>query len=325
MPALNFVAVEDGLEEDPKIGTLGRMLHVSRALAVWFVIRLRRMVLHHGDHISGVLPKHFTDEDIASFLEFEGRAKTLVAALKRQGYLGRRSGRGYFYPDWENTITGRYTSQRERDRVWHEQERQKRQSNDVGRQSDDTSADSRTTSADIQTGRKEGRESGRPPAPPPSGGAILGSERWNWLMQHAQTPQNREVCTRCLAKMTPDDWALVQYAYQAQEKGRPSISRKNARTLVWPTDQFLQKQAFLRFGSYQRAFMNASIESATKPKSEPIETPEMKQATAWEFLRHYLADPTWSDAQKEKRKAMFFQQWGSKPWEEKPKKERKRR
>jgi hypothetical protein len=315
MAALNFVAVEDGLEESPKIGTLSRMLRVKKSDAVWFVIRLRRMVLNHGNHITGSIPRQFTDEDIASFLDFDGRAKALIVQLKRQGYLVRKAGRGYFYPDWENTITGRYASQRERDRLWHERDRKNRRSNDVGRQSNDTSADSRTTSSDIQTGRKEGRKSADTPLSAPQGGPSQGASRWDWLMENAPTPQNRGVCTRFLDAMSAADWELVQFAYTVRQKGASNISQKNARTLAWPTDVFLRKTAFLRFAGYLRTFKNASSEAASKAKTEPQTSPEDLVRNAWLFLQDTLSRPKTTAEQAARMKEDFHKQWKCKPWE----------
>ena len=318
MAALNFVAVEDGLEEDPKIVSLARILRTSRALAVWYVVRLRRMVLRHGNHITGSLPKNFNDEDLASFLDFDGRAHTLVVALKRQGYLAKKSGRGFLCPDWENTITGRYAGSRERDRLWHEKHRKERLSDDVGRQSLDASADSRTTSAEIQTGRKKGSLE-TPPCPPPKGGQAKGLTRWAWLMENAPTPQNKDLCVRYLSTMSPEDWELVQFAYASRQKSGANISVKNARALAWPTDTFLRKSAFYRFAGPLRTFKNAKTQPSkqtsqgTEPKAE--ESHEEKARTAWTWLEQYLADPTWSDPEKDKRKAAFAEQWKCRPWE----------
>jgi hypothetical protein len=320
MAALNFVAVEDGLEEDPKLGTLQRILKVERPTAFWYVVRLRRLILHHGNHLTGALPKRFSDDDIASFLEFSGRPRKLVDALKRQGFLGRRSGRGYAYPDWLGTITGRYASQRESDRLYHEKQRvERRRSGDVGRQSDDASADSRATSSDIPGSRNKERNPAGPPVPPPEGGQALGATRWDWLMNNAPTPQNREVCVRYLAAMSADDWALMQFAYETKKRGTPGIGVRNARTLAWPTDTFIRKTAYLRFSSHWRAFKNASNDPAkaeAKKASEREPTHEEKQASAWAFLQAFLADPDWPEREKDKRKAHFAKQWGARPWEQ---------
>jgi hypothetical protein len=315
MASLNFVAVEDGLEENPKVKTLSRLIHVPRSMAVWFIVRLRRMILDHGNHITGVLPKRFNEEDVASFLEFDGKATILIASLKRQGFLRRKSGLGFIYPDWQNTITGRYACQRERDRLWHEKDRSNRRSDDVGRRSSDTPNDSRTTSDDIQTGRKEGRESGRPPVPPPKGGQALGASRWEWLLENAPTPQNREVCMRYLSEMSPQDWALVQYAYMCRQGKGGNTSKKNSRTLDWPTDIFLRKTVFLRFTGSQRTFKNAlKVDQGKTPIKPKEEAEENRAQNEWQWLEGYLADPMWPDTEKEQRRVQFEQKWKCKPW-----------
>jgi hypothetical protein len=313
MAALNFVASEDGLEESPKLLGLARALKVPRPLAFWYVMRLRRLVLQHGHHITGVLPKQFTDDDVAGFLEFDGKAKVLTAQLKAQGFIGRKKGRQFYYPGWADTITGRYASKREADRLRHAK-RTSGDSADFRGASAEASADTLRSSTENQTGRKEERSGTLPPVPPPAGGASLGSERWEWLMKNAPTPQNREVCVRYLATMAPDDWALVQYAYTSRQKGARHISKKNARTLDWATDIWLRKQAWLRFAGYAAALPTVSSEPEKKPALALVESPEDKARTAWEFLRQYLEDD-WPEHEKQKRKDAHFKQWGTKPWE----------
>jgi hypothetical protein len=319
MAALNFVASEDGLEESPKLLGLARALRVPRRDAFWFVIRLRRLVLQHGNHITGILPKQFTDDDIAGFLEFEGKAKLLTNQLKVQGFIGRRKGRQFYYPDWVNTVTGQYAARRESDRLWHEQQRRTRQSADVARPSADASSDGLSTSDDNQTGRKEGRTAGLPPVPPPAGGATLGAERWGWLLENAPTPQNREVCVGYLQGLSPDDWTLVQYAYTTRKQADRNISRKNARTLEWATDIWLRKQAYLRFRGYWLASQNASTKAKAEPGTKPTkksaeeEKAELK-AKSLTYLLALLADPNASESKKDKAKADWSTTWGDQPW-----------
>jgi len=315
MAALNFVAIGDGEDNGPKLTTLARLLKVHRGLALWFLFRIRRMILDHGNHITGVLPKQYGQEDIASFLEFDGKARLLVDALRKQGYLGRKTGRGFHYPDWENTITGKYAAERERDRLWHLMDRANRRSDDVGRRSTDASTDGLTTSADISTGRKKGRESGRPPVPPPEGGQSLGALRWEWLVKNAPTPQNREVCTRILHQMTGADWLLVQWSYESKKKGGVNISRKNARTLDWPTDVFLRKTAFHRFAGYYRTFKEADQQPAKPQEAPAIETREEQMLKDWHRLEAYLSSDLWSDRKKEAQRDDYEKRWGCKPWQ----------
>jgi hypothetical protein len=122
-----------------------------------------------------------------------------------------------------------------------------------------------------------------------------------------------------LDRMSADDWTLTQYAYERRLKAGPSISQKHLRTLAWPTDVFLKKTAFLRFTGHMRTFKNASIEAEKNPGKTARANPkqdalDVKKA-AWDFLRAYLEDPTWSESKKDGRKAEYFKQWGEKPWE----------
>jgi hypothetical protein len=296
MSALNFVAIEDGLEDDPKLLGLGKLLRVDRPHAVWYVLRLRRLILRSGDHIHGSLPKNITADDIASFLEFEGNSRRLVDALKRQGYLGYKKGRGFHYPAWKDTTTGRYVCRREEDRRWHERDRQEkrsmlRPSGDVRRESSEPSSDGLPTSERIRIASNETSGAERPPEPPPAGGGSSADERWAWLEKNAPTPQDREVCKRILTAMSPEDWALVQRAYGAAASPGASISKRNRRVLSWPTDQFLRKQAYLRFVSVGRPARTAP-NRASRP--EPVETfdgLEQRLQGADKFLREMLQDP----------------------------------
>src|SRR4051812_36853863 len=98
MPALNFVAADDGLEEDPKLRTLAKILKERRSTAFWWVMRWQRLILQKGNHLSGALPKTYTAHDIATFLDFNGPPHRLIDAMKRQGYLSFKKGRGFCYP-----------------------------------------------------------------------------------------------------------------------------------------------------------------------------------------------------------------------------------
>jgi len=87
MAALNFVAAEDGLEEDPKLLGLARILKVPRGMAFWYVLRWQRLILRRGNHMLGSLPKNFRAEDVAGFLEFRGNPRRLIDAMKKQGLV----------------------------------------------------------------------------------------------------------------------------------------------------------------------------------------------------------------------------------------------
>jgi hypothetical protein len=306
MPALNFVAAEDGLEDDPKLLGLARLLKVPRAIAFYYVMRWQRLILHRGNHSLGSLPKSYTADDIAGFLGHKGDPNRLTLAMKKQGYLSYKKGRGYFYPAWKDTTTGRYACKRERDRLWHERQRTgarsavERPSADVDRPSSDASAERLTTSERHQTGRNEESRSGLPPNPPPAGGASVADARWRWLEENAPTPQGREVCKKILERMTEEDWALVQRGYRALGQAGASISKKNRRALLWPTDQFLRKEAYLRFLPLARPTKTPSKPSASQLESDPTADIEGRLHGGDRFVTELLSDP---DQPEEKKNA----------------------
>jgi len=318
MAALNFVAAPDGLEEDPKLQMLARILKVSRPMAFWFVMRWQRLILRSGNHLSGALPKNYKADDIAAFLEFPGGGQRLVAAMKRQGYLGYKRGRGFYYVGWPETITGRYASRREEDRLWHEKSRRReratkgrppaavlrladnvaRPSDDVVRLTDDASADRPATSPRSSTGKNEGIKSDGPPDPPPEGGASTAEARWAWLNAKAPTPQNRHACMRILATMCESDWALVQAAYGRLDNPS-SISRRNRRVLEWPTDQFLRKQGYLRFQDKPRPTRTAGRQGKPGFEADPLAEIEKRILARDKFLAELHLDP---EAPEEKKR-----------------------
>ena len=194
--ALNFVAIDDGLEDDPKLLTLARILKVPRPMAFWFVFRWLRLILQKGNHISGSLPKSYTGADVATFLEFKGDPRRLIDAMKRQGYVSFKKGRGFFYPGWKEGTTGHYAFKRAEDRIRKEEERRSRRetvvrpSADVLGSSSNRPQDSPRTINGQSTGRNEGSSSDLPPLAPPAGGDSVADARWDWLFEHAPTPQN---------------------------------------------------------------------------------------------------------------------------------------
>ena len=305
--ALNFVAAEDGLEEDPKILTLARMLKVDRAHAFWFVMRWRRLVVNTGNVVAGSLPKNYTLADVAAFLDWDGKPTALATAMKATGFLGLKRGRGLHYPGWAHTITGRYAGARESDRLAAQRRRRESKSTvgdpsaDVGRRSGDASADGRPTDGRYLTVSKEGASADGPPDPPPSGGA-LGEERWQWLRENAPTPQNSRVCVKILAELSADEWELVKAAYgryRAAKAGVGTPIGRNLRCLEWPTDRFLQIGAYERFRQKARPVRSAST---------PVKVVELDPAQALEarlqqsdgYLMELLADP---DVPEEKKQA----------------------
>jgi hypothetical protein len=330
--ALNFVAVPDGAEDDPKLLGLATMLKVGRPIAFWWVFRFHRLVVLRGNHLTGVLPTNYTAADLASFLEFKGPPARLINALKRQGYLVFRRGKGFADPNWRSSITGHYAEKKEADRRWHEVERKKkrdvenRPSADVVRQVADASADRRTTSARNLTVSKEVRGSGPgtgPPGPPLERGGSLAASRWAWLLENAPTPQNPAVCMRILETMPAEDWAIVQVAYGVLATGGPSSSRRKTRVLQQPTDRFLRNGAYWQFRPKSQSLLTASkpkngatsAARAAQLKKDEDERREM----ADRFIVELLNDPETDADTRKRRKDLWLQQpenAGRKPpWE----------
>jgi hypothetical protein len=297
MAALNFVAVEDGLEDDPKLLGLAQLLKEHRSRGVWYVVMLRRLILRCGNHLTGSLPKNYTGEDVAAFLEFKGAPRRLVDAMKKQGYLSFKKGRGFFYPAWVNTITGQYARRREEDRLRKEKERRHGRGHHVGPSSDvlglssDEPTDGPRTSVGHSIGRKQGSSSDLPPDPPPAGGASLADARWEWLSKYAPTLQNRNACKVMLAAMSVEDWALTQQAYGLLHTPGSSISKKNSRVLHWPTEQFLRRQAYLRFASQPRPIKTMAIPHIAHNPAKLAAEMEARAAERDKFLLDLLRDP----------------------------------
>jgi hypothetical protein len=314
MAALNFVAADDGLEEDPKLLTLGRILKVPRSTAFWFVMRWQRLILQKGNHLSGTLPKSYTAADIATFLDFTGDPRRLVDAMKRQGYLSFKKGRGFCYPAWRETTSGRYACRREEDRLRKETERRNGRSavagpsaGVLGPSSDGRRVGPKTVEGQ-STERKQGSTTDLPPDPPPGGGDSFADARWDWLNQHAPTPQNRDSCKRLLATMSPEDWALVQRSFGLLRDPASSISKKNRRVLSWPTDQFLRKQAYLRFGPKERP-TRTPPRQPSRPTPVSFEDLEQRLRASDAFYRELLNDPEVP----EEKKAEVRSRWLSEP------------
>lgn len=179
MPAFHWVAIESGLEDDPKLLSFARSLRVKRETAFWYVYRWRVLVVQQGEHLTGSLPKKYSAQDIASFIDFPGEPRRLVAAMKKAGFLAYKKGRGFFYPGWTDTVTGEYAARREDDRARKLKEREARRLRalpvqaavvDVLGWSVDASADRPRTSSGHPEESNEGRTPDRPPDSPPAGG-----------------------------------------------------------------------------------------------------------------------------------------------------------
>lgn len=294
------MAAEDGLEENPKVKALAKLLRERRRDAFWYVMMWRRLVVHQGN-AAGALPRNFTPDDVAAFLDFPGDARRLIRAMKATGFIGYRKGRGLFYPSWKITTTGSYVSKRDDDRVRKLRDREERRrqnagdvpgpSADVHGRSEDASADGPRTvhgRSDIKKESK-GREA-PPPTAPPAGGALADA-RWAEIMKVAPTPQNREVCKRLIGALSAEDWALVQLAY-GRLRDPTTLSKKNRRVLHWPTDMFIRKQAYLRFRPIARQSVTQQPRDG-EPASVAAGLAELEQrlVSSDAFVVATLADP----------------------------------
>jgi hypothetical protein len=192
VPAFNWVAIETGLEDDPKLLSFARALKVKRETAFWYVYRWRVLVVLQGTHLTGAMPKKYTAQDIASFVEFRGDACRLVNAMKTAGFIGYKKGRGFFYPGWTDTVTGEYAARREDDRVRKVREREERRMRPliVQARALDMPGPSVDASLDRPRTSNGNPESDAPPVPPLSGGHP-------WLTRdgngYSSTPQLRRI------------------------------------------------------------------------------------------------------------------------------------
>ena len=194
--SLNFVAAEDGLENDPKVLTLARLLKKPRAFAFWYVMMWRRLIVNVGNALTGALPKSYTADDLAAFLDWEGKPPALVAAMKATGFLASKKGRGLFYPAWAQTITGHYASRREVERRRDEARRAERRESEARGQPAEAPrvlhGGLRGSSVEAPRGIlrsiKEGNPRRAPPGPPWRGGSWDGNggDGWSKTLQHRE-------------------------------------------------------------------------------------------------------------------------------------------
>lgn len=314
MPAFNFVAIESGLEDDPKLLSMAKVLGVKREAAFWYVYRWRVLIVQQGMYLTGSLPKKYTAQDLASFVDFRGAPRRLIDAMKEAGFLSYRKGCGFFYPAWKDTVTGDFAADKERRRIGKAKKRADLkdgppivpgQAPDVPETSRDASPDQPGTSHGHPEERNERSEVGGPPGPPRAGGSSIADERWEWLLQNAPTPQNPDRSKKYLAVMSDIEWAVVRRAYGRLQESRSSMSRKeirDLRVLSWATDKFLQEQAYLRFRVVDRPKRKAP--EGERPVFVVTPADELKQrlAASDDFVLEFLGDPEQSDLAKEDAK-----------------------
>ena len=98
---------------------------------------------------------------------------------------------------------------------------------------------------------------------------------------------------------TDEDWALVQRAYGRLTEPGVFTSKKIRRVLDWPTDQFLRKQAYLRFREVKRPARKAPRPPSTEPTPESLEEIGAQLLARDEYILQLLADPEAPEIKKE--------------------------
>lgn len=309
MPAFHWVAIESGLEDDPKLLSFARSLRIKRETAFWYLYRWRVLVVQQGEHLTGSLPKKYSAQDIASFVDFPGEPRRLVSAMKMAGFLGYKKGRGFFYPGWTGTVTGEFAARRVGDRARKLREREERRLLqrpvqapvvDVIGWSVDVPGDRPRTAPGHPEGSNE-ESPDRPPDSPPAGGALLADERWGWLMKHAPTPQNPDRCKRLLVAMSEDEWAMVVRAYGRLQQPRSLLSQKekrDLRVLNWATDKFLTEHAYLRFRIFERPKISPPRSPGASPMVRMADDLKQRLAASDDFALEFLRDPDQTDQAK---------------------------
>lgn len=91
-----FVALELNLIRDSKLGGVARALRISKVTAIGHLALWREFVLTKGDGATGTV-RGYTQDEIAEFLDWRGRADRLVAALKAGDFLATKRS-GFTYP-----------------------------------------------------------------------------------------------------------------------------------------------------------------------------------------------------------------------------------
>jgi hypothetical protein len=232
------------LRNRPDVGRLARALGVRRHEAVGLVIAWREFILTSGT-ANGVLPD-FDQDDVAAFLDWPGRTAKLVAGLKVGGFLATRRKR-LFYPNWVDTPTGGYArdraDQREGDRLRKAEARRLAREREGGGHPSDVPGMSGGHPPDIhpESGDQSRKDVHRTPPNPPSGGGDEAASRLTWF--EANYPKGivkREWCAAILGRLTPSEWAHLQFALGRQggsikwrEKGRAPDPERWLGDLQW--------------------------------------------------------------------------------------------
>ncbi|HKQ96957.1 MAG TPA: hypothetical protein VJV75_03700 [Candidatus Polarisedimenticolia bacterium] len=308
---VNFVASRVGRSTDPRecLG-LAKQLRCSRATALGYLILWEEFVLEAGTRgrVHGYSASH-----IAAKLDYDGRPNKLIDALRVAGVLKRHRGT-YLHAYWSESITGSYAEERIRLREYERDRKRTQRANEAAARTAEAAGvkngvpgmsqghngTSRGTNgtvpatADIDQGSSSG---GIPPSPPLSGGG-LGSERWAWILDHHPTPINPRPCVRYLDVMTTEDWELCKWVVEGfGQPGWLDSSRKK-RTRRLNSHKFLASAAYLQFRKeWSKKLQDQSVASVV---AELADAERQGIDSARRFVELQLADPTLSDAEKDR-------------------------
>jgi hypothetical protein len=291
-----FVAIRVGRSMDP-LEVLGpaRELKISRALALGYLALWEEMILELGDAINGRLPKKYGAAQIAAKLDFPGRPRAIVEALRRAGVLGTYKG-VFMHAYWRQSVTGQYASERAEQREHWRQKKADQRAGDVSESLRDNGGTSLGT-ADIK--KESNGVNGAPPPPaPPQAGGSLGASRWKWVEENHKRPANSQACIKLLGTLSADHWALFQWSVGLPARGGPlSMSRKK-RVLGLDSHRFLLSEAYLQLLPEWRAKLahDAAPPKARPPAAAAAADAELARLKASEkYVLAHLADPELTD------------------------------
>jgi len=310
--------VEIGFWQDPKV--LAFAAQVKNPDAGAWILRLREFVLCSGTD-DGRLPGYSIDE-IAAIMRPTCSPRVLISALKKR-FLLRLQRKTWFVPDWRKSVAGRYCAIRKWERERKEEYRAARHAaslellNGEGGTSQGQGRDKGGTGQGTSDSNKERASGGRPPGAPPKGGRREALTRWDWFKNTHPRLKNPAKCQRLLAELTKEDWEHLQFALPKQALTYMSRSR---RWVPW-ADKYLEQHMFLELK--RETPRNSRAQAKADPKAmatrKEHETAE-KKASALKFIMEMINDP---DTQKDRhlmnilagRKAAWFKQYHTRPWE----------
>jgi hypothetical protein len=324
---MQFVAIPIGLSDDPKecLG-LAHELKVERATALGYLVLWNELMLQRGDARSGRL-KDYSAKHIAAKLGWTGPPRRLIDALKAAGVLTTQR-QVFMHPYWRQSITGQYAIERARLRdFWRDKKAQQRAAEHQG----DVPGDVPESPRD-NVGTSLGTADIDQVTPPPQAGGSSGASRWGWVLKNHKRPTNPVACTRYLAALTDENWALVQWICGLPPGGGGLIPPWKKRALRLDTDRLLAKGAFLQLRPEWEEKLRTDRRTAERGKApRQAAAPEhdlerrnsekiARAASAAPFVLEQLADPNVPETEKEKVRA----RWRAAhpdvpaPWEEVP-------